>query len=134
MQLEGIYFFETYAPVFQWTTVSLVIIIEVLLQLKSNKGDITAAFIHTKLEENEKVFFEMLKVFEKCDKRGKRRLQRLKKNLYGLRQSPRYFWKYLTQKLTASRMIQSNLDPCLFIGDKVICIVYIDGLIFWVRR
>ena len=28
-------------------------------------------------------------------------------------------------------MIQYNLDPFLFIGDKVICIVYVDDLIFW---
>ena len=30
MQLEVIYFFDTYAPVVQWTTVCLMLIIEVL--------------------------------------------------------------------------------------------------------
>ena len=30
-------------------------------------------------------------------------------------------------------MLQYNLDPCLFIGDKVICIVYVDGLLFWAK-
>ena len=30
-------------------------------------------------------------------------------------------------------MIKFNLDPCLFIGDKVICIVYADDLIFWAK-
>ena len=30
-------------------------------------------------------------------------------------------------------MLQSNLDPCIFIGDKVICIVYVDDLIFWAK-
>ena len=28
-------------------------------------------------------------------------------------------------------MLQSNLDPCIFIGDELICIVYVDDLIFW---
>ena len=28
-------------------------------------------------------------------------------------------------------MEQSTLDPCLFIGEKVICICYVDNLIFW---
>ena len=28
-------------------------------------------------------------------------------------------------------MLQSNLDPCIFIGDKVICIVYVDNLLLW---
>ena len=35
MQLKGIYFFETYAPVVQWTTVRLMLILEVLLGIKS---------------------------------------------------------------------------------------------------
>jgi len=51
--------------------------------------------------------------------------------LYGLKQSPRAFWKYLTSKFEAVGMKQSNLDPCLFIGTEVICIVYVDDLLFW---
>ena len=27
--------------------------------------------------------------------------------------------------------MQSKLDPCLFIGPKVICIVYVDDVLFW---
>ena len=34
-QIGGIDFFETYAPVVQWTTVRLMLILEVLLNLKS---------------------------------------------------------------------------------------------------
>jgi len=34
-QLEGIDFFETYAPVVQWTTICLMFVLEVLLNLKS---------------------------------------------------------------------------------------------------
>ena len=30
-------------------------------------------------------------------------------------------------------MLQSNLDPCLFIGDISIYIVYVDDLIFWAK-
>jgi hypothetical protein len=26
---------------------------------------------------------------------------------------------------------QSKFDPCLFVGSKVICIVYVEDLIFW---
>ena len=28
-------------------------------------------------------------------------------------------------------MLWSNPDPCLFIGDKFICIVYVEDLMFW---
>ncbi len=58
MQLEGIDFFETYASVVQWTTVRLIPILEVLLGLKSKQGDVTAAFLHTDLEEGDNVFID----------------------------------------------------------------------------
>ena len=52
MQLEGIDFFETYAPVVKCTTTRLMIILGILLQFKSKQGDIISAFFHAKLEEN----------------------------------------------------------------------------------
>ena len=57
----------------------------------------------------------------------------LKKTLYGLRQSPRAFWKYLVEKMDICGMPQSNLDPCLFVGEKVISICYVDDLLFWAK-
>ena len=54
------------------------IVIELLLRLKPNQGYITAAFLHAKLEENEKVFVEMPKLFEQYNKRGNWRVLRLK--------------------------------------------------------
>ncbi len=49
-QIEGVDFFETYAPVAQWTTVQLMLILEILLELKSKQGDVNAAFFHADLE------------------------------------------------------------------------------------
>ncbi len=57
---------------------------------------------------------------------------KLKRTLYGLRQSWRAFWKYVTEKLVKCGMEQSDLDPCLFISNKVICVVYMDNLLFCV--
>ena len=59
MQLEGIDFFETYAPVVQCKTVLLMLIIEVFLGLKSKQGDATTTFIHADLGKDEKVFVEI---------------------------------------------------------------------------
>ena len=38
---------------------------------------------------------------------------------------------YVTEKLELCGMQQSDLDHCLFIGEKVICVVYVDDLLFW---
>lgn len=134
MQLEGVDFFETYAPVVQWTTVRLMLILEVLLGLKSKQGDVTAAFLHADLEPHEKVYVEMPKGFEQYDKRGRPKVLRLRKTLYGLRQSPRAFWKYLVEKMEACGMSQSNFDPCMFVGDRVIAISWVDDILFWAKN
>ena len=57
--LEGIYLFETYAPVVQWENFRLMLIIEVLLGLKSKQGDVTAEFLHADIPENERVYVEI---------------------------------------------------------------------------
>ena len=130
-QLEGIDFFETYAPVVQWTTIRLMFILEILLGLKSKQGDVTCAFLHADLEPGENVYVDMPLGFSQYSKNGIRKILKLKKTLYGLRQSPRAFWKYITEKLETCGLEQSKFDPCLFVGDKVICVVYVDDLICW---
>jgi hypothetical protein len=55
MQVESVDYFETYAPVVQWTTIQLMFILEVLLGLKSKQGDVTCAFLHADLKPGETV-------------------------------------------------------------------------------
>ena len=102
------------------------LILEILLELKSKQGDFTAAFFHANLEENEEVYVKMPCAFEKPEK-----VLKLKKTLYGLHQLSRAFWKYMVEKMSKCGVPQSNLDPCLFVGKKVICICYVDNLLFW---
>jgi len=99
-QIEGIDFFETYAPaVIQWTTIRLMFILEILLGLKSKQGDITCAFLHADLEPGENIYVDMPLGFIQYMKDGTKKCLKLKKTLYGRRQSPRAFWKYITKKL-----------------------------------
>jgi hypothetical protein len=127
-QIEGVDYFETYAPVVQWTTIRLMLMLEVLLDLKSKQGDVTAAFLHAELNEGERVYIEMPQGF-----RQKGKVLSLNRTIYGLKQSPRAFWQYMVQKMEASGMKQSNLDPCLFVGEKVIAVVFVDDILFWAK-
>ncbi len=116
-QLEGINFFETYAPVVQWMTIHLMFVLEDLLGLKLLQGNVTCAFLHADLEENEKVYVHMPMGFAQYGKNRKKMCLKLKKTLYGLCQSPQAFWKYITVKLQECGLEQSKFDPCLFIGN-----------------
>ena len=108
-------------------------ILEILLGLKSKQGDVTCAFLHADLEPGENFYVDMpLGVAQYSNNiRSTEQRNVSNKTLYGLRQSPRAFWKYITQKLETCGLEQSKFDPCLFVGEKVICVVYVDDLIFW---
>ena len=101
-----------------------------LLGLKSKKGNLTAAFLHADLGEDEKVFVYMPLDFEVKGKNGRNKFMKLKKPLYRLRQNPRSFWEYMTSKMGLCCMVQSKMDPFLFIGEKVMAIIYVDYICF----
>jgi hypothetical protein len=77
-QLEGIDFFETYAPVVQRTTIHLMFVLEVLLGLKLLQGNVTCAFLHADLKENKKVYVDMPMGFAWYGKNGKKMCLKLK--------------------------------------------------------
>ena len=107
------------------------LILEVLLGLKSKQGDVNAAFLHAYLGEDEKVFVNTPRGFEVKGKNNRNNILKLKKTLYGLCQSPISFWKYMTSKMELCVMVQSNMDPCLFIEERVMAIIYVDDILFW---
>jgi hypothetical protein len=59
---------------------------------------------------------------------------KLKKSLYGLKQSPRNFFLHLKGQLEHVGLNHSNADQCLFVSDKVICLVYIDNTLFYAQN
>jgi hypothetical protein len=84
MQIEGVDFFETWAPVVQWTTVRSMMILATRLNLVSAQADITAAFVHAPLGPDEHIYVHQPAGFQ----RDGNLVLKLKKSVYGLRQSP----------------------------------------------
>ena len=139
-QIEGVDFFETFAPVVNWTTVRLLLIMSVVLGLATSQADYTAAFVQSPIdrdpnwenmsaEEREQsgVFVEMPRGFKVPGK-----VLRLKRSLYGLKQSPRNFFNHLKGNLEKVGFeAMTDLDPCLFVSDKVICLSYVDDTLWF---
>jgi len=139
-QISGVDFYDTFAPVTNWTTVRIMLIMSLILQLSTKQVDYTAAFVHAPIdrppnydqmskEDKAKsgVYVEMPRGFSKAGK-----VLKLRKSLYGLKQAPRNFFQHLKKQLE-SIGFKSNpdIDPCLFVTDKVICIVYVDDTLFF---
>ena len=76
------------------------------------------------------VFLEMPRGFAEAGK-----VLKLWRSLYGLKQSPRNFFQHLKGKLEAvGFQSQEHVDPCLFMSDKVIVLVYVDDTLFYSPR
>nr|GEU96267.1 putative RNA-directed DNA polymerase [Tanacetum cinerariifolium] len=109
--------------------------IRVLFLIAVNQGwplhqfDVKNAFLHGKLKEE--VYMEAPPGFSQHFKHGE--VCKLKKSLYGLKQSPRAWFGRFILAMKKYRYKQSNLDHILFlrhIGDRVTClIIYVDDMI-----
>ena len=126
-QIEGVDFFDTYAPVVAWSTTRLLLILSVVLGLATKQVDYTNAFCQADLAEE--VYVRMPKLFGKPG-----HIFRLKKSVYGLKQSPKNFYKTLKEALENRGFEQSQHDPCLFISEKVICLFYVDDCLFFAKN
>ena len=100
------------------------------LNLMLAQCDITAAFPHAKVPAHEKIYVHQPRGFVRG---GSNFVLSLDRFLYGLKQSPRYFYKYLSERMENQGLVPSQFDPCLFVGEKVTVIVYVDDLNFWAR-
>jgi hypothetical protein len=83
-------------------------------------------YMTPKEKEISGVYLELPKGFKQAGK-----VLRLKKSLYGLRQSPRNWFLHLKEKFAQVGLKQSEYDACLFVSDRVICIVYVDDTLFF---
>ncbi len=141
-QLEGVDFFETYAPGVNWQAVRIMLILSLVYRLATKQVNYTAAFIHAPIdkhpnfdnlsqEEQDKsgIYISMAKGFSQEGK-----VLKLKKSLYGLNQAPRNFFLHLKDQLISVGFVQSKSNACLFISDKVICLVYFDNTLLFAQK
>jgi hypothetical protein len=88
IQKEGIDFFETYAPVCQWSTVRMILTMVLQNGCDTKQVDYTNAFAQAEMKET--VYIEAPKLFG--PKSGKDLVILLLKSLYGLKEAPRTFY------------------------------------------
>ena len=127
-QIAGFDYYETFSPVVQWTTIRLMLILSILLDLKTVQVDYTLAFAQAPAPEG--TFVEISKMFEKS-----RHILELKRNLYGLCEAPKNFYEHLKKGLTDRGLSPSRSDHCLFQSSvqQLVVITYVDDCIFFVR-
>jgi hypothetical protein len=128
-QTYGIDYDETFAPVAKMSTV------RILISCVANFGwplyqlDVKNAFLHGDLQEE--VYMEVPPGYSNPEMVGK--VCRLKKSLYGLKQSPRAWFDRFRRALCAMGYKQCNGDHTIFYkhsGRKItVLAVYVDDII-----
>ena len=128
-QVEGVDFFETFAPVVRTETVRVLLSCAAVKDWDIKQFDIKTAFLYGPLDEE--VFMLQPEGFED----GTKRVCRLRKGLYGLKQAPRQWNGKFHSFLSEFGFVRSNEDPCLYCyqskNDVVYLVLYVDdGLVF----
>ena len=128
-QTYGIDYSETFAPVAKLNTVRVLLSLAANLDWPLLQLDVKNAFLNGDLEEE--VYMDPPPGFEQ--KFGSR-VCRLRKSLYGLKQSPRAWFEKFTQSVKKQGYSQAQTDHTMFFkhskdGRLTVLIVYVDDII-----
>ena len=127
-QKYGIDYEETFSPVVQFSSIRALLAFVVENDMLIHQMDVVTAFLNGSLEEE--IYMEQPEGYVQP---GKRHLVcKLKKSLYGLKQSPRCWNTAFRQYMESIGFKQSTADPCVYIqiADTItIVAVYVDDLI-----
>ena len=118
---------ETFSPVVRPESIRTIIALAARDDLMLHQMDVTTAFLNGTLEED--VFMKQPEGFVVKGKEEK--VCKLKKSIYGLKQSPRCWNVTLHSRLTEIGFTQSKSDPCIYHANdgKEILAVYVDDII-----
>ncbi|BES92275.1 Hydra magnipapillata [Nesidiocoris tenuis] len=136
-QEYGVDYNETYAPVSRLSSLRMIMALAVQHDMEIIQMDVETAYLNGELEET--IFMEAPECLEEIlndivkEEKGKikdsaekmlkdlqtgKTVCRLKKSLYGLKQSGRQWYKKLDEKLKQLGMETTSADPCVYILDK----------------
>ena len=125
MQRWGVDYWETYAPVVNWISVRLLMILTILHKLETKSIDFVLAFPQAELKRD--VYMELPYGFH-FGAKGQYVLK-LKRNLYGLADASLNWFNKLTSGLESEGFVRSEIDQCVFIREDCIILVYVDDMI-----
>jgi len=128
-QKEGIDFKETFSPVSTKDSFRIIMALVAQFDLELHQMDVKTAFLNGDIEET--IYMVQPENFESHD--SKHLVCRLKKSLYGLKQTSRqWYWKF--DDIVSSFGFKENIvDQCIYLkvsGSKfIILVLYVDDIL-----
>ncbi|XJO76440.1 hypothetical protein BDV3_006959 [Batrachochytrium dendrobatidis] len=134
VQIPGIDYNETYAPVLRFTSFRTLLTLAAILDLEIDHTDANNAFLNGVITED--LYIELPEGYNNNinNKDSGRTVGKLQKALYGLKQSPHKWNEILVQECTNLGFIQCISDPCIMIKRDqhlfVMIAIYVDDILF----
>ena len=129
-QKYGVDYQDTFAPVAKLDTFRILISIAASREWPLKQFDVKNAFLNGDLEEE--VYMDIPPGVQ-CNFENRSKVCRLKKSLYGLKQSPRAWFGRFSAAMKAFNYKQSGSDHTLFIkhqnGKVTALIIYVDDMV-----
>ncbi|CAH9081524.1 unnamed protein product [Cuscuta europaea] len=131
-QQEGVDYEETFSPVARFETVRVVLALAAQWKLPVYQLDVKSAFLNGELLEE--VFVEQPEGFVK--KGEERKVYKLKKALYALKQAPRAWYNKIDSFFLSKGFNKSENEPTLYVkkqgtNDFIIVCLYVDDIIYF---
>jgi hypothetical protein len=129
-QRHGIDYDEVFSPVVRHTSIRAVLALVADQDLELEQLDVKTAFLHGNLEEE--IFMEQPEGFKQL---GTENLVcRLKKSLYGLKQSPRQWYKRFDSYMIQIGYTRCEYDCCVYVriledGSYIFLLLYVDDML-----
>ena len=128
-QKYGVDYNETFSPVVRFSSIRALLAFAVQNEMLVHQMDVVTAFLNGNLKED--IYMEQPPGYTQP---GRENLVcKLKKSLYGLKQSPRCWSTAFREHLESNQFKQSAADPCVFVRSEethvTIIAVYVDDLI-----
>lgn len=129
-QQFGLDYEETFSPVVRFESLRGVLALGAHYKLQLHQMDVSTAFLHGELSEE--VYMKQPEGFIKPGE--KNLVCRLKRSIYGLKQSPRCWNHALDGCLKQMGFRQTASDPCLYVssdseGEVFVVAVYVDDIV-----
>ena len=131
MQRKGIDYWHTYAPVVNWSTVRMVLILTQLAGWCSRQIDYVLAFSQAPIDTD--VYCYLPAGFHIKGGNESDFVLKLEKNLYGTKQAAANWYEMLKNGLLKEGFKTSKIDPCLFLRKDAIIVTYVDDCLIFGR-
>uniref|UniRef100_A0A8D8ZJ24 Copia protein n=1 Tax=Cacopsylla melanoneura TaxID=428564 RepID=A0A8D8ZJ24_9HEMI len=122
-QDEKFNFEDTYAPVAKLQTLRILLAVSVHKGMEIHQMDVVCAFLNGNIDEI--VYMEKPNGFQS----DTNTVLRLKKSLYGLKKSPKYWNVKLNDFLIEQGFKRSENDLCLYVKGSTYILIYVDDIL-----